>query len=204
MGVSIIGHGQAFLGAFSLGANISQIDGDELFGYKKFGLNGSASAIYPFHKNWQTSVEIQFSQKGAYQKYPVELDPTKGLPYYDLRLNYLEVPLLIHFVDKNRVSIGTGIQYGRLVSLKEVEWGEETTTETGQNVYARDDWNALVDIRIPLAHRFKLNFRYHYSLFSIRERDFTDASGREWTRQQYNNFMSIRLIYVFNEPSTEE
>jgi hypothetical protein len=201
--VAMVGYTQSFYGAFSLGSNLSQIDGDEIYGFKKLGLNASAAAIYPFHPSWQASVEIQFSQKGSYQKFPVVPVANQTLPYYNLRLDYLEVPFLIHFIDRTGVSIASGIQFGRLVALKEVEWGKETITEVGAGVYARDDWNAILDIRIPLAPRFKLNFRYHYSLVPIRTRTYENAIN-EWTRQQYNNFMSLRLVYVFNEPIEKE
>ena len=80
-----------------------QIDGDEVYGYHKFGLNIGASAIIPFSNNFSVSIENIFNQKGAYQKPRFE-EPNNGA--YKLNLNYLEVPILGHYEDKNKVNFG--------------------------------------------------------------------------------------------------
>jgi len=108
---------QAFLGALAFGGNLTQVDGDEVYGFKKIGFNTGVSAIYPFNDKWSLSIEASYSQKGAYQKYPPE-DVGKELPYYDLRLSYLEVPVLVHFKDKGFLNFGLGLSWGELISIK--------------------------------------------------------------------------------------
>ena len=191
---------QSFLGAFSLGANLSQVDGDEIYGFKKIGLNMGVAAFYPIIQNkLYGSVEISYSQKGAYQKYPLIADPASSLPYYSLYLNYLDIPFLIHLMDKRSLMLGTGISYGRLVGMKEIEWGIIKNNSVFESPYIREDWNFIVDVRIPIHNRFKFNFRYNYSLKKLRTRTYTNISGDEWNRDQFNNFLSFRLVYVFNE-----
>ena len=62
---------QHILGAISAGINLSQVDGDQVYGYNKVGLNIGPSAIIPFGKNkqWSVTLELLFSQLGSRQKY---------------------------------------------------------------------------------------------------------------------------------------
>ena len=198
--ISLSASSQAFLGAAAFGGNLTQVNGDEVYGFKKIGFNLGISAIMPIYKQRIfSSVEISFSQKGSYQKYPFEDDPNKSLPYYNLRLNYLEVPVLIHILDKKVIMAGVGVSYGRLVGLKEIEWGKTMNNAVVGGPYDRDDWNWLVDVRIPIKNRLKFNFRYAYSIKKIRTRLFTYESGATESRDQFNNILTFRVVYVFNE-----
>jgi len=192
-------HSQAFLGALAFGGNLTQVDGDEVYGFHKFGFNVGASAIYPFNKKWSLSIEASYSQKGSYQKYPIVDDPTRGLPYYDLRLSYLEVPFFVYFTDKEFLTVGAGLSWGRLVGIKEVEWGETKHSSTTNSPYDPNDINIMLNVRIPIYKRLKFDFRYAYSIMKIRTRTYTNSSGDSWSRDQYNNIITFRLVYVFNE-----
>ena len=198
---------QRFLGALAFGGNLTQVDGDEVYGYKKIGLNAGVSSLLPIHEKWFISLEVAFSQKGAYQKYPREYDPSKQLPFYNLRLDYLEIPMMIHFEDKHFVMIGTGFSLNRLVGVKEIEWGILTSTGPRNGIYTINDINWMVDIRFRIYKSLRLNFRYTYSVSKIRTRTYTDYTGYSWTRDQFNNVLTMRLIYTFNEkinPEDEE
>ncbi len=195
---------QRFLGAIAFGGNLTQVDGDEIYGFYKLGFNTGVSTIYPFNKKWSLGIEASFSQKGSYQKYPPESNPDKSLPYYDLRLNYLEVPLFMYFTDKEFLTIGLGFSYARLVGIKEVEWGETVSSSITNSPYNSEDWNILVNLRLPVWKRLKLDFRYAYSLAKIRTRQYTNDAGDTWSRDQYNNIITLRLVYVFNEKLKKE
>jgi len=194
---------QAFLGALAFGGNLTQVDGDEVYGFKKIGFNVGVAAIYPFNDKWSLSIEASYAQKGAYQKYPHQADPSKQLPYYNLRLNYLEVPLIMHFTDKGFLNFGLGLSWGRLVGIKEIEWGETIHSSITNSPYANNDINGIVSVQIPIYKRFKFNFRYAYSFASIRTREFSNVFGDKWKRDQYNNILTLRIVYVFNERIVE-
>src|ERR1017187_5070363 len=114
---------QRIFGALSVGMNITQVDGDEIYGYKHYGLNIGPSVLIPFTKNkkWTVTMELLYSQVGSYEKY-ANVD-TLPRPYYKLNLDYVEIPVLVHFVDKNAVAFGLGFSYGQLVNVKEWEHG---------------------------------------------------------------------------------
>jgi hypothetical protein len=101
---------QRIMGAAIVGVNATQVDGDEVYGFHKFGLNTGLAAIVPFGNNWSVSLETIYNQKGAHQKKRAN-DSLDGS--YDLKLNYLEVPFLIQYTDKghcdywNRHVVGT-------------------------------------------------------------------------------------------------
>jgi hypothetical protein len=194
---------QRIMGAAIFGVNASQVDGDEVYGYKKFGFNTGLSAIVPFNDKWAVSIENVYSEKGARQrrKYLDSLDGS-----YDLKLNYLEVPVLLHFTDKDIVTFGAGMSWSRLVKVSEQRNSIEmpaTTLESG--IYNSSDINLLLDIRFRVFERLRFNARYAYSLSPIATREVVDSkTGRPNIRDQYNGLFSFRLIYVFNERYSRE
>lgn len=196
---SNIAYSQAFQGALALGANLTQVDGDEMYGFKKFGFNAAAVAIMPFKKNWAFSIEASYTQKGSYEKYPNVQNPLKELPYYNLRLSYAEVPFLVHYTDKEFLTVGLGMAWGRLVELKEIEWGLNTGATIYSGEYSRDDISGIFDLRFPVYKGLNINFRYSYSFAKIRHREYFNISGDTWKRKQYNNVLTLRLYYIFNE-----
>lgn len=193
---------QIIKGEVMAGFNLSQVDGDLVYGYKRIGGNLGVGAMIPVKKNWDVSLETSFNQKGAYQKPQYLADSLNGA--YELRLNYVEVPVLLHYTDKEFITVGAGISWGRLVGAKEYEHGRRTPTTATNGVYNLNDYCVLLDLRMRIIDRLKFNFRYQYTLASIRTREFTDLSGKTETRKQFNNVLTFRLVYVFNEPISNE
>lgn len=194
--ITLSAEAQFIKGAIIFGTNISQVDGDEVYGYKKMGFNFGASAIVPFNNKWAVSIENIYSQKGAYQK-PQYADSLSG--EYKLNLNYVEVPVLVHYTDKDLITVGAGFSWGRLVKVDEWEHGTKTNTSLNSGTYSQNDVNILADLRFRIWKKLKFNVRYAYSIPKIRTREHYNLSGDTWIRKQYNNFLSLRLIYVFNE-----
>lgn len=194
-----------------LGFNLSQVDGDDAFGYKKLGLHAGLGALVPIYQknnfNIDFSLEVAFSQKGAHQRqiYNGANDGITG--EYDLHLNYFEVPVLIYFTDKQITSFGIGASYGRLVGLKEYEHGNLTDvnlTYTGVDKYDLNDFCIIADLKFRIYERLKFGVRYQYSIDKIRTRPFYLVNGEpNHVRDQYNNVLTARLIYVFNEDRSQ-
>jgi hypothetical protein len=189
---------QRVKGELIFGMNATQIDGDEIYGFNRYGLNMGVGAIFPFNKHWSLSVETLFNQKGSYRKESIELD-TLPTPYYSNRMNYLDVPVLLHYEDKGGITFGAGFSWGRTIGIEEIEHGKKVETTTLAGPYKRDDVNALIDIRIKIWQKLKFNFRYAYSIFPIRTRIYRPNTANAWERTQYNSMLTFRLIYVFNE-----
>lgn len=212
--LSTDGFSQRILGAVSAGTNLSQVDGDEVYGFKKFGLNVGPSVIIPFGKTkkWSVTLELLFSQLGSRQKEQYSNDSiadTTTSEYYDgykLKLSYVQIPVLIHFTDKKIVAAGVGFLYGQLVSAKEWEdyndlRGFFRTNTNLRSPYTLSDLEVVADLRLRLYQRLWFNFRYSYSIFPIRTRQFVNPiyPDQVETRKQYNNVLTFRLTYIFNE-----
>lgn len=215
---------QVVKGGVILGGNLSQVDGDEVYGFNRIGFNLGATAVVPFTEKWSLALETIFSQEGAYQKptglienYTLyDIDPNTGDTLgtrfinitggYNLRLGYVRIPLLVHFTDR-RLSLGLGAQYGRLVYVNEVEQGGLKDfpgyNTTDSLPFRKNDLSVLADVKVKIWKGLYINARYSYSLFSIRERTFynTKDPSKPWERKQYNNTITLRLMWLFNDKS---
>lgn len=121
---------QLFKGEVFGGVGFAQVDGDDCYGYKRIkGQVGAGVLLSP--KDWlDISMEIVYNPKGAYKRDSISFSSYKA-GSYDLKLNYMEIPVMVYFVDKYRYSIGIGASYGRLIGFSEKESGLETNTHIG-------------------------------------------------------------------------
>ena len=199
-------YSQRILGAITAGMNLTQVDGDEIYGFRKTGFNLGPSVIIPFGKNkkFSLNMELLFSQKGSYQAMGPSDTLGEPQPYYKLKLSYVEIPVFVKYTDKNIVSGGLGFSYGQLVGVKEVEHGTQTETNL-QGPYTKSDLEMLADVQLKIYQRLWFNVRYSYTLIPIRTRHYSvpiPNGSEEWDRKQYNNVITFRLIYVFNQELT--
>ncbi|MCX6248090.1 MAG: outer membrane beta-barrel protein [Bacteroidetes bacterium] len=205
---------QRVLGAVAAGINLSQVDGDEVYGFKKVGLNFGPSIIIPFGKDkkWSVTMELLFSQIGSNQKSEyaahdtiIKKDSLKFYDGYRLNLTYVQIPVIVHFTDKRFIAGGLGFLYGQLVGVTEYEdyndnRGFVRTSTSLQGPYTRSDFQALADVRVRLYRGLWFNLRYSYSIFKIRSREFENPFYHNtWWRQQFNNVIALRLVYIFND-----
>jgi hypothetical protein len=202
---------QQIKGALIGGINLSQVDGDQVFGYHRYGLNAGASAIIPLKKRFSVVIETIYSLKGSKQKpqYPYNpFVPTHdSTGEYELKLTYVEVPVLCQYEDKGGLTFGAGFSWGRLVNVKEKEYDVKANSVVWDNIslndgtYRKNDWDVLVDLKFRIYKGLKFNARYSYSMIKIRDRYFYYFKK---LRHQYNNFLSFRLIWVINSKNEEE
>ena len=57
-----------------VGMNFTQVHGDNLAGFNKFGLNTGAIAHINLNKSWSVSFEVLYTQKGS-ATFPDPIDP---------------------------------------------------------------------------------------------------------------------------------
>ncbi|HSN50384.1 MAG TPA: porin family protein [Bacteroidales bacterium] len=204
---------QRFLGAVSAGMNLTQVDGEEVIGFKKVGFNGGPSVIFPFGKNkkWSVTMELLYSQNGSYRKEQylndTIFDSTEYYDGYRLTLNYIQIPLIVHFTDKNFIAGGLGVQYGRLMSFKEYEDKNDPRGlhRTDSLKFNTSDIQILADFRLRVYKRLWFNLRYSYSILPIRIKTFENPfTLSTWTRKQYNNVLTFRVVYIFNESNPKK
>ncbi|MEM9888350.1 MAG: outer membrane beta-barrel protein [Bacteroidota bacterium] len=83
---------QRFHAGLILGANLSQIDGDDHTGYDKIGVLGGLQGVAVISRRVELVAELLYSQKGAKVEYLDTVHPKKERI---LGLNYAEVPILV-------------------------------------------------------------------------------------------------------------
>jgi hypothetical protein len=187
---------QKFQGAVIAGFNLTQVDGDDIYGYNRIGAHLGAAAILPI-KKWDITLETLFNQKGSFQR---AIYPGDSINYqYDLRLNYIEIPLMVHYTDRQVIGAGLGFSYGRLVSFKEIEHEGNFPPYSDSVKFNKDDFNVLAEVQFRIYKGLKLNLRFAYSIIPIRTRTFTRNLSEPLTRKQYNNALTFTFVYILND-----
>jgi len=189
---------QRILGGVSLGMNFTQVDGDKYFGFHKIGLNVGPMIAVPFgkNKNWSVSMELLYNQKGSYHS--GSADSTT----FRLVQDYAEVPVLVHYTDKKMISGGLGLSYGQLINYRETKNNFYDSIFFYQTGLSNNDISVIADVQIRLWSKLWADVRYQYSMKSNRTvlvKDPGTYPRLEYTRYQYNNVITIRLTWIFNQ-----
>ncbi len=221
-----MGYSQRFIGSLILGANASQVEGDDVRGYKKVGVVGGASVMIALDRKmqWFATVELLYTQKGSRSAGTRAFDTTNYAPamFLDanrnvefhpsakykcrLDLDYVEVPVLFHYEDwHSGCAIGLGFAWGRLVRAQEWYNGFKRNTNISSGTYRTSDWSVVADLKFMIYKGLKLEFRFQYSLRPIRTFviEYSNVAQSTEYKKQYNNLFSLRLIYSFNEKFVE-
>lgn len=196
-----------------VGMAISQIEGDNLKGFKKFGFTGGVGALVPIDRYQQYHIDISasFSQRGACENlYSAET------PYVlrGFSLNYVDIPVMLYYRDpKGGMQAGLGLSFSRLVQQPhgEMLWaaGEPNVIpDTSDLSFLRNDIAIVAGFRFSVWQHLKFDVRCQYSLLPIKRDwhfiDYHDPHhpGEVW--EEYNNCYNFsiqtRLMYVFGEP----
>lgn len=197
----------------SSGMTVSQIEGDELKGFKQIGYTGGVGALMSLSNNnqWGVSMEALFSQRGARST-----QNTRYYLYYlNIRSNYIEIPLLFHFRDRNGgMMFGAGVSYSRLVRQPQGEVGFNPSffvPDTTDKDFLANDFMVVADARFTVWRGLQIDLRWQYSMLPVK-RDWnfyrfdgyeSDGSGNQverWittTNNCFNHTISLRLIWQF-------
>jgi len=184
---------QRFNGGIIAGGLVSQVDGDNYGGYTKFGYLGGGLVSLKVSPHSSFQMELEYIQKGS----RINSDSTNSSTTYLMRFHYLEVPLLYQYTFGKRFSLEAGPAMDVLLGSYEESDGLETqSTIPLRNVTLA----GIFGVSGYLSQHLKLNFRFNYSLLSIRETaDTYPASYRYilWQKGQFNNVLSLSLLWYF-------
>lgn len=213
---------QRIRGFVTAGTTLSQIEGDELKGFEKWGFSGGVGAMVYLSKNedWRLSIEALYSQRGSYNN--------SGDPYsISLKLDYVDIPLMIHYRDPwGGMLVGLGLDYGRLVQQPHNVMRYNPNyffPDTNDMTFLNNDLMVVADIRFPVWKNLWLNIRWQHSLIAIKKDwEFSEFRGTTpllddngnpvqnpdgstvvvprkvtWTNNCYNNSIAFRLIWQF-------
>ena len=107
------------------GMNLSQIDGDDLTGFNKIGVNVGARVDAILTERWRLSLEMLFAQQGASRH---KLD-NPASAFDKIRLNLVEAPVMVHFQDW-KIQASAGVSYARVINAEIIDYTGEDATES--------------------------------------------------------------------------
>jgi hypothetical protein len=160
---------QKFGGGLIFGLNAAQIDGDDFYGFHKFGVNGGLNTSYDLSERWQINIEFLFSQRGAQSR----LFRRKGETLKTLTLNYLELPVYLSVLDwkvdegYHKIQGYAGLSYGRLFSVN-----DEMNIKGGNSEdFAKNDIALILGGKLMFTKNLGTSFRYTRSMIKLLESD---------------------------------
>jgi hypothetical protein len=162
------------------GFNLSQIDGDKLSGFHQPGINIGAKVDFSLAERWRLGLEMLYSQQGARRVF--NDDPSATLD--KLRLNFVELPLMIHFRDW-KLQAGAGIIYHRLISFSATDVIGDDITEL-QN-FRPDLFSMVFGCTFDLKKRMGLNVQWSKYL--------TDLQADPNAASYIGRTISLRWLY---------
>jgi len=171
---------QRFGGGVAGGLNVSQIDGDYWSGYNKAGLVGGAFVNTSFREHWGAQMEIRYAAKGS-AKTLRTTEPRK------IRLQYIELPLLITYDFYRVFQAQTGISMGYLFSSAQNE---------GDGYYEFDEFEPYeLAFNLGLDYRFldklSVNVRFAYSILPTS----SYYPGASFPYATFNNVFTFAFYY---------
>ena len=176
---------QNFKLAFLAGATTSQVSGDNLGGFHKVGIMGGAAVNLRVRDSSFVEMEMIYVQKGSQQGE----DLAKGKAFYQLKVDYIEVPLL-YKLKRKKLMIEMGASLGYLVHSKVRDiLGEFPASSPESRSFKKTE----VSVSYKLGGRIWASWRFSNSLLPIRNH----YSGIQYklNRGQYNTAMYLMLRY---------
>lgn len=172
----------------------AQVDGDQMDGYNKPGPLFGLLSEQRFSSRFSSQFEMLYIQKGAKSK----PDSTGTQPFYRLRLNYLEIPVLVkyQFGNKYQYILEGGLSYAQLLSYREeVDYQAYTN---GQ--FHKSDFSLNLGMAYALTDQLLFRVRYDYSFLPIRNNTFVSRVGRRafFGYGQFNNVLQFTLCYYLH------
>lgn len=172
-----------------IGMNASQVDGDDIAGYVKLGANAGLGTFIMLPKKFSVGFELLYSQKGAIT---TKNNRSPQFDYYKLNIDYLDIPIMISYHDKERAIFGLGVIVNNLVRSRE---------ERGINVGSYPDFEfkqlgleGMANVSFHFAKKWGINLRFAYSLTDIGKQKYAISNLRNSVMT--NNYFSARLFYL--------
>lgn len=193
------GEPKTFTGAFCLGFNFSQVDGDSYYGYHKVGLHVGGQVFAHLTSDFGVSMELLYSRKGSRAVTVTEslMWGTYVWKYY-MDVNYVEVPIMIHATTGRKWDLEAGASYGVLVNSNEYVVSDQPVAITPErNSFNRSDIDMVFGARRKLRNRLLGSVRYQYSLTSIRPTERIPVGYSYGNQGQFNNLFTLRFEYLF-------
>lgn len=190
---SVSAQERRFQAGILFGFNASQITGDDMWGYRKAGLNMGFRINTIIQPRIDVSMDILYSQRGAQSAF--SLDNSQLLSR--INLHYIEVPVIFHYkdweveVDKTsfyRMDFQAGLAYGRLFRAR----AAGNPFEGQEDLFNNNDFSWLIGAGYHSSAHHSFHFRYTSSINLLF--DDLDALNAKTLR---GFFLTLQYLYTF-------
>jgi len=178
---------QSFHGGFKAGICGSQVSGDNLEGYDKAGILFGGFVSHSLPANFSLSFGIEYIQKGS--KSTVNPDDNS---FYKMRLNYVEVPLLLRWNAGAHIFFEAGPSFGVLVSSSEEnQIGEFESIPP----FKKYEFSGNIGLGYSFDEHWSIEGLYNGSIIPVRPFEGSYNSNY-FNRGQYNSVLELSMIYL--------
>ena len=181
---------QVFKAGISLGPTFSQIEGDDAAGYYKFGVGGGFLLDVKTSEKTSVLMEINFVQKGSASSF-VE---NGTAAQFRIKMDYLEVPLIFNFHDRNGMIFSAGLSPARVINFSKSNLGLEDEVFFVKNPPKNFDLGINLGITYKFANKMMFNLKWTESIVPFR----TDGNSNLRNRGQYHNCVTMRIAYLLS------
>ena len=192
------GKPKVFDGGLIGGFNIARVYGDTYSGYHKVGIQAGGLVYVHFSPDFGISMEMLYSQKGARGANVKEsLYVGTYFDKYYLDLNYVEIPLMIHYKRFVYFDFEAGFSYARLVRTKEsAEADVPVVIGPELSYFNKDDYEYLLGLTVQFSRHWYGSGRYELSSQPIRTWDRVPPRYSQYGVNEFNNVVIFRVIYM--------
>ncbi len=168
------------------GFNASQISGDDLFGFNKFGAYGGLGTGQEFKDNMSWELGLLFSQKGSFSG----RENINNFKYL-LNVNYIDVPIAYRYFFKI-VSFEVGPQFSAMLNYRE---DNVQGPANDPRKFSRFEVSAFFGVRYDINEKVGIMARFTNSLLPVREH--RSGAVELWNRGQYHTVISTAVVLNF-------
>lgn len=193
----LIAQAQLFKGGIVAGANFSQVEGDDVSGYKHLGYNVGFMVDTYIKEKMSITFEILYTIKGSDTGSKFTLDGR----LFRNTFRYVEVPVLYRYHDDGGMSFGAGLSFSNLISATHYEDGLETegyfdsVAPLFSPAPRKMDYGFVVDFSYRFSPQFWISARGTVSTLTFYDRfSFNRGFPVGWR----NNAIYLRSVFVFN------
>jgi len=183
-----------FSGLFHAGFNACQVDGDNEWGYKYIGAAVGIGALARFHPWISVSMELNYSMKGAKARL---LSTPQVSRRFAIQWDFVEAPVLLNVHYKELLMISAGLATGYMVRYKELD--DDGIDKTANPLYGQPkkiDLCFTGGVHFIIKKHFAIGCRFSYSTLKLR-----GAYPNTRVNGQYNNYFTLRFMYILNADS---
>jgi Outer membrane protein beta-barrel domain len=198
-----------------VGLNMSQVDGDEQYGYDRPGIAGGLRGGVALNRYWEVATELLYSERGS-------APAGKNLPMgMNIDLAYAEVPIMLryhYYPDtklRNRWDVYAGVSYSRMLRSrtrafeKYVVEDKFITAPLFEKGYRRDEFSFICGLSAYLYRNLGVTFRYNYSFNKF----YSTTIDSDYYLFNYeripieylrNYWVTFGVFYEFNTPYVQK